>query len=147
VSMSATPVEHAARTVPRYLVAMSHPTTRRYVCDLIEQHCRCWIATTSPEAGPLSNALDDLYPDALIIEAATLTQAAPEIGERATHIVVIGPQPDPAYSDLAIEAGADAWVARDRLSTELLPALEHIQCDTDCRCGCHDHPHPEEASS
>lgn len=146
MSPSAALANTHTRAIPRFLVAMGHPTTRRYVCDLVEQHCRCWIATASPEPALLAAALDDLRPDALIIEAATLNDAAAALTDQVTHIVVIGPQPDTAYRDLALEAGADAWVARDRVATDLVAVLDHIRCDPMCQCGCHDHPKQQEVN-
>ena len=143
---SLTIVEDPTRTVPRFVVAVRHPTMRRYLCDLIEQHCRCWLATTSPEPVALRAAMAELQPDALIVEAATLSGATRALAGTTTHVVVIGPTPDDAYRDAALDAGADAWIARDDVATALLPALEHIRCSAGCRCGCHDHTRPEEVA-
>jgi DNA-binding NarL/FixJ family response regulator len=147
MSRSAATAEPASPTIPRFLIAMRHPTSRRYVSDLIEQHCRCWIATTSPDGDEVIAALDELRPDALLIEASLLNETATDLGKRTTHLVVIGPQPDDAYRDIALRAGADAWISRDQLATQLVPAIEHLQCDPDCQCGCHRHPASEEETA
>lgn len=125
--------------VPRFLVAMRHPTARRYVCDLIEQHCRCWLATAAPGAETLRSALDDLQPDALIVEAPTVRDLPCESLRRTWHLIVIGPEADDAYRHQAVQAGADAWIPRDHLGTELIPALQAIPCGSACSCACHRH--------
>jgi len=126
-------------SVPRFLVAMRHPTARRYVCDLIEQHCRCWLATTPPKAETLRSALDDLRPDALIVEAPTVQDLPRDLPQRTWHLIVIGPEADDAYRHQAVRAGADAWISRDHLGTELIPTLQAITCRPVCSCGCHQH--------
>jgi DNA-binding NarL/FixJ family response regulator len=119
---------------------MTHPTMRRYVCDLIERGCRCWLATTIPEPGPLHDVITNLHPDAIVLEAAQFPQCCPAIGDTfpISHIVVIGPYPDDAYRDAAYAAGAGAWIPRDRLPDELVHELHRIIGLTGCDCGCRD---------
>lgn len=39
------------------------------------------------------------------------------------HVVVIGPEPDPAYRSAALSQGAAAWVSRDHVGDELGAAV------------------------
>jgi DNA-binding NarL/FixJ family response regulator len=140
VSPSTTSPEHLQADVPRIVVAVLHPTMRRYVCDLIEQGCRCWLATTSPEPSALHEVVTSLHPDAIVIEASTFPQCCPDMADTfpVDHVVVVGPYPDDAYRDAAMQAGAGAWIPRDRLATELVHELRRITGQRDCRCGCQD---------
>lgn len=124
--------------VPRIVVAVAHPTMRRYLCDLIEQNCRCWLATTSPRDDELIAALARLQPDLLVIDHTP----GPVNGQRnrsaipSARVLVIGPEPDPSYRAKAIDGGAGAWVSRDRLDTELVPQLARMLAECGCECGC-----------
>lgn len=124
--------------VPRIVVAVAHPTMRRYLCDLIEQSCRCWLATTSSDPDELQAALGTLRPDVLVVDHAL----RPANGQRlqsafpASQVLVIGPEPDPAYRAAAIGVGAGAWLSRDDLATELVPELARILATCGCGCGC-----------
>jgi DNA-binding NarL/FixJ family response regulator len=124
--------------VPRIVVAVAHPTMRRYLCDLIEQNCRCWLATTSSDPDELQAALGRLCPDVLVVDHAL----RPVNGNRrqaafpAAQVLVIGPEPDSAYREAAIDGGAGAWLSRDDLETELVPELARMLADCGCGCGC-----------
>lgn len=124
--------------VPHVVVAVAHPTMRRYLCDLIEQNCRCWLATTSSDADDLRAALTTLQPDVLVIDHAL----RPTDDDRrqsaipAAQVLVIGPEPDPAYRAAAISGGAGAWLSRDDLETELVPEMVRLLAACGCDCGC-----------
>lgn len=131
-----TPIPTAASThapAPRVLVALAHPTMRRYVCDLIEHRCRCWVATAAPTS-ELAAVVADLGADAVVTDASGLRvlAAAGSLAPPAP-VLVIGPD-DEAYRDAALLAGAGAWVARthapETLGSELAEMLER------CTCGC-----------
>jgi DNA-binding NarL/FixJ family response regulator len=124
--------------VPRVVVAMSHPTMRRYVCDLIEQSCRCWLATTRPNAAELRDVIASLHPDVIVLEASRFPGCCPNMADTfpVGHVVVIGPYPDDAYRDAALTAGAGAWIPRDRLPNDLISELNRISGEAGCSCGC-----------
>lgn len=125
---------HTAPTgPPKVLVALAHPTWRRYVCDLIEQGCRCWLATTPPEPA-IVDVVAELSPDVVVTDGsgfAALREAGSAFS--GTHVLVIGPD-DEAYRDAAIRAGAGAWVGRASASAALLPELDGML--ERCTCGC-----------
>lgn len=124
--------------VPRIVVAVAHPTMRRYLCDLIEQRCRCWLATTSSDPDELQAALGTLRPDVLVVDHALrpVNGARRKSAFPAAQVLVIGPEPDPAYRAAAISGGAGAWLSRDDLETELVPALARMLAEGGCGCGC-----------
>ena len=119
---------------------MAHPTMRRYVCDLIEQGCRCWLATSSPEPVQLGHIVATLHPDVVVLESSTFPACCSGTSDvfPVEHVVVVGPYPDDAYRDAALAAGAGAWIPRDGLSNQLIHELLRITGQTDCTCGCQD---------
>ena len=79
--------------------------------------------------GDLPTAMHDLTPDLVIIDGAAFPQCCCGQSDDfpTGRIVVIGPEPDPAYMTLALGDGAGGWVARDDvaegLSAEMRTAL------------------------
>lgn len=134
----ATTADEHQTDVPRIVVAMNHPTMRRYVCDLIERGCRCWLATATPDPSSLHEVIANLHPDAIVLEASRFPQCCPDIGDTfpIRHIIVIGPYPDDAYRDAAHAAGAGAWIPRDHLSADLVHEVHRITGVAGCNCGC-----------
>ena len=125
---------HEAR-FPRIVVALAHPTMRRYVCDLIEQGCRCWLATTPPEWGPLIETVEALRPDVIVADAAAFSAAVGSTALLPAYpMLVIGSEPDGPYREAAVRAGARGWVGGDRLHRQLLPALGQILEASGCSC-------------
>lgn len=112
---------------PRIVVAVAHPTMRRYLCDLIEQNCRCWLATSSPEAKVLDAALANLAPDILVVDdLACFGDYQRWTAVPTDRVIVIGPEPDNSYRAAAMDAGVGAWVSRDQVDTELVLQLERM---------------------
>ncbi|MBI2705524.1 MAG: response regulator transcription factor [Actinobacteria bacterium] len=133
-----TAIDDAAIEAPRIVVAVVHPTMRRYICDLIEQGCQCWIATSGPDPDELQQTVLALRPDVVVLEAAQFPASYPRIVEvvPASRIVVIGRYADEAYRDAAMAAGAGDWISRDELSSRLAPVVQRITSHAGCRCGC-----------
>jgi DNA-binding NarL/FixJ family response regulator len=125
---------HEAR-IPRIVVALAHPTMRRYLCDLIEQGCRCWLATTGPGSEELAETVAALCPDVVVIDTAAFSargDATPVLPAR--QMLVIGSEPDAAYRQSALRAGAGGWVGRDHVATELLPEIRRMLEGSGCEC-------------
>lgn len=135
---------HGPSSTPRIVVAAGHPTMRRYICDLIELGCRCWLATTSPTSPDLDEVVRALQPDVVILDCAAVPDLAPycECSLRAGTLIVIGPTPDDAYRDAAARANVGAWMPRDDVATDLLPTLRRILDLAGQACDC-----PEPSSS
>lgn len=106
---------------PRVLVVMQHPAMLRFTRELLERECGCWVATEVRTGPALSRALDRLTPDLLVIDAgdfpACCFAALAHIPR--DRVIVIGPEPDPAYRDVALLNGAGGWLARDDVADEL----------------------------
>jgi DNA-binding NarL/FixJ family response regulator len=138
VSPTTTTDDRVDALVPRVVVAMVHPTMRRYVCDLIEQGCRCWLATTPPDPAQLTSIVVDLHPDLVLLEASRFPDCWPELADVLgnAHLLVVGPVPDDAYREAALAAGACAWISRDELPSELVNELGRITEKGGCNCGC-----------
>lgn len=121
---------------PKVLVALAHPTLRRYVCDVIEQGCRCWLATTAPGPG-MVDLVAELSPDAVVTDGSGFGMLR-EKGSTIppAHVLVLGPD-DEAYREAALRAGAGAWVDRGTAPTALVAELDGMLGR--CTCGCRPH--------
>jgi DNA-binding NarL/FixJ family response regulator len=122
---------------PRVLVVMRHPAMLRFTRQLLERECGCWVATEVHSGSSLTDALDELRPDLLVIDAADYpTCCATALGHISRgRVVVIGPEPDHAYRDLALANGASAWLARDDVADKLGTVMRRV-------LGCHHDPCP-----
>ena len=118
---------------PKVLVALAHPTLRRYVCDVIEQGCRCWLATTAPGPG-MVDLVAELGPDAVVTDQSGFSVLREQgAAIPSTHVLVLGPDDD-AYRDAAMRAGAGAWVDRGTAPAALVAELDGMLGR--CTCGC-----------
>lgn len=112
---------------PRVLIAITHPTMRRMILELLGREHGCWQTCLLDRE--LEVAMQELEPDLVVIDSAAFPQCCrsqPD-GYPRDRIVVVGPEPDTAYMAAALRDGAGGWVARDdiadRLSTEMRRAL------------------------
>ena len=112
---------------PRVVIAVAHPAMRRMILELLEQEHGCWQPCLLDQ--DLPTAMRDLTPDLVIIDGAAFPQCCCDQSDDfpRERIIVVGPEPDPAYMTLALSDGAGGWVARDdvaeRLSAEMRTAL------------------------
>lgn len=102
---------------PRVLVVMQHPGMLRFTRELLERECGCWVATEVRTG----SALGRLTPDLLVIDAADFPAccSAALAHIPRDRVIVIGPEPDPAYRDVALRNGAGGWLARDDVADKL----------------------------
>lgn len=112
---------------PRVLLVMQHPAMLRLTRLLLERECGCWVAT-EVQAGPaLAAALDRLAPDLLVIDVAGLRAGPSSLASMPRdRVIVIGPEPDQAYRDVAIALGAGAWLSRDEVADKLDDELRRL---------------------
>ena len=121
---------------PRVLVAVTHPTMRQLILELLEREHGCWDARSLD--ADLPAAMRHLEPDLVIIDSAGFPDccSGPPDGYPRQRVVVVGPEPDDAYMTAAFDQGAGGWLARDdvaeRLSVEMRRALGciHDPCPT-----------------
>lgn len=106
---------------PLVLVVMQHPAMLRYTREVLERECGCWVVTEVRTGPALAQALDDLAPDLLVIDAADFPNccAAALAHIARDRVIVIGPEPDPAYRAAALANGAAGWLARDEVADKL----------------------------
>lgn len=104
---------------PQVLIAIAHPAMRRMILELLEREHGCWQPCLLD--GDLPTAMRDLTPDLVIIDGAAFPQCCSGQSDDfpPERIVVVGPEPDPAYRILALSDRAGGWVARDDVAEEL----------------------------
>ena len=113
---------------PRVLVVMRHPAMLRFTRQLLERECGCWVATDACSGPSLARALDEVTPDLLVIDAAnfpTCCLAALDHIPRE-RIIVIGPELDHAYRDVALANGAGGWLAREEVADKLGSEMRRV---------------------
>jgi DNA-binding NarL/FixJ family response regulator len=106
---------------PRVLVVMRHPTMLRFTRQLLERECGCWVATAVRSGPSLARALDELTPDLLVIDAADFPACCLAALDHIPRdrVIVIGPELDPGYRDVALANGAGGWLAREEVADKL----------------------------
>lgn len=122
---------------PRVLVAMRHPSMLRFTRELLERECGCWVATESRTDRALAHTIEQFDPDLVVIDvagiAASCVTALAHV--RRDRVIVIGPEPDPAYRAAALRSGADAWLSRDEVA-------DRLGCEMRRVLGCRHDPCP-----
>ena len=124
---------------PTVLVAVAHPTLRALTVELLEREHGCWRARALAEPSGLAGEVRRAPPDLVVIDAGDFPRCCREVldGFPSDRVVVVGPEPDPAYERAARRAGAGAWVARDRVAEDLSAGMRaalgcsHVRCPDD----------------
>ena len=105
---------------PHIVVAVAHRGMRERIVDLLARDHGCWVVTPLGGLGGLDDVISS-DPDLIIIDAADF--AACWSGRVTSvplhHVVVIGPEPDPAFRQAVLDRGAGAWLSRDLVGEEL----------------------------
>lgn len=114
------------------LVAIRHPVLRRLTTELLDAACGCWATIVSLDDELLADAIVRIDPDVVAIDSldfpACCQTALADL--RPDRVVVIGPEPDPAYRQSALGQGAGGWVSQDRIGDDLTSAVwTALGCD------------------
>ena len=112
-------------TVPVILDAIRHPVMRRWSHELLVSERGCWTVAQPMVGEMLVDAITRTEPDVVVVDTVdfpTCCQAALEALPPG-HVIVIGPEPDPAYRSVAMAQGAAGWVSRDHVGDELALAV------------------------
>jgi DNA-binding NarL/FixJ family response regulator len=112
-------------TLPVVLDAIRHPVMRRWSDELLAAEPGCWTVA-QPEAGEmLVDAIARTEPDVVVVDTVDFPACCLAALDALPpgHVVVIGPEPDPAYRSAALAQGAAAWVSRDHVGDELAAAV------------------------
>lgn len=113
---------------PRVLVAIRHPAMLQFTREFLERECGCWVATEAHTGLALAEAIDRVLPDLLVIDAAGFPACCLEAIAHVPRgrIIVIGPEPDPAYRSAAMRSGAGAWLAREEVGDHLRAEMRRV---------------------
>ncbi len=122
----------ARHRTPAVLVAVRHPVLRRWTTELLEGARGCWATVQSGDSELLADAIARIGPDVVVLDSldfpACCKTALTDLGR--DHVVVIGPEPDLAYRQSALDQGAGGWVSQDRIADDLPRAVwAALACD------------------
>lgn len=118
------------------LNAIRHPYMRRWSEELLDTESGCWTLARTDGTEMVADAIRRCAPAVVVVDTidfpaccqAALNSLPPE------RVIVVGPEPDPAYRSAAVSLGAGGWVSRDHLGDELAAALRTaLGCPLD-RC-------------
>lgn len=110
---------------PTVLVGIRHPVMRRWTIELLGTEHGCWSVAQPRPGELLVDAIERSRPELVVVDSAdfpaccraALDALAPE------RVIVIGPEPDPAFRHHALSNGAGGWVPRDHIGEELSAAM------------------------
>jgi DNA-binding NarL/FixJ family response regulator len=119
---------------PQVVVAVAHRAMRTLIVILLERDHDCWAVSAIDGLNGLSAAATS-QPAAVIVDAADFERCCTELRRccfELPRVVVIGPEPDPAYRRAVLNRGAGAWLSREHVAEEL-PAV--LRASLDCTRG------------
>lgn len=112
---------------PSVVVAIVHPALRRLILDLLERDRARWRLHALDDRNDLLAVVIAAGPDLVVLDDGDIgwcRALAPHFAP--DRVIVIGPEPDPAYEHAARRAGAGAWLSRDRVADDLIPSMRHV---------------------
>ncbi len=107
---------------PHVVVAVAHYVMRALIVDLLDRGFWAVSAVDSlSELGHVASA----HPDLVIVDTGDFESCCRELPESLAlnRLIVVGPEPDPAYRQAALSRGAGAWLSRDCVAEDLGDAL------------------------
>ena len=136
--MTTTPAEVRAVSPGQWhvAVAIAHSAMHRLVVDLLKRDHGRWVVSAVDDVSDLGSA-DSAHPDLLIVDTADFAACCRRLPASLPpgRVIVIGPEPDPAYRQAALRGGAGAWLSRECVAEELCDALCSAQA-----CACESSP-------
>ena len=106
---------------PRVVIAVRHVPTRAMIIELLTREHGCWAPEPVDDPEQLAAALSGAPPDLIVVDGGDFPECCQQL--LATyprdHIVVIGPEPDSAYRNAALDNGAGGWLPRDDIGEAL----------------------------
>ena len=121
---------------PTVLVAVAHRTLRALTVELLEREHGCWDVQALEVPSDLARALTSAPPDLVVVDAADFPRCCRDAldGFPPDRVIVVGPEPDPAYERAARRSGAGAWLARDRVAEDLSAGMRAALGCSHARC-------------
>lgn len=112
---------------PSVVVAIAHPALRRLILDLFERDCVRWQLHAASDRRDLPAIVGAAGPDLVVLDDHEISWSPALAAVVAPQrVIVIGPDPDPAYERAARRAGAGAWLCRDRVGEDLIPSMRSV---------------------
>lgn len=121
---------------PVVLDAIRHPHMRHLSAELLTAAGGCWTLSTTRDDEMVADAVCRCDPAVVVVDSidfptccrAALKSLPPQ------RVIVVGPEPDPAYRAAAVSMGAGGWVSRDRIAEDLSAAVRSaLGCPYDQR--------------
>ena len=117
---------------PHVVLVVAHRAMRALIVELLHRDQDRWTVSTIDSVSEIGHDAS-LHPDLAIVDTAdfaTIRRHLPPSFAPA-QIVVIGPDPDPAYRRAALSDGAGEWMSRDCIAEELCAALRSALAGAD----------------
>lgn len=112
---------------PSVVLAVVHPALRRLILDLLALDRVRWKLCAVADRSHLPAIVIAAAPDLVVLDDEDIgwcLELGPDFAPH--HVIVIGPEPDPAYERTALGAGAGAWLCRDRVGEDLIPSMRRV---------------------
>lgn len=97
---------------------------RGLIVDLLKRDGGRWVVSAIDSVSKLSD-ISPLCPDLVVVDIADFAAVHQQLAAHFAidRVVVIGPEPDPAYRQAAMSRGTGAWLSRERVGEDLCDAL------------------------
>ncbi len=117
---------------PHVVVAVAHRVMREFIVELLNRDQGHWVVSAVDSVSELDHTVAS-YPDLVIVDTADFAGCCRRLPAEFSlaRVVVIGPEPDPAYRHAALHCGAGAWLSRERVAEDLCDALRSARA---CEC-------------
>lgn len=106
------------------VLVVAHRAMRGLIVELLNRDHGCWAVSAVDSVSELDHTALS-HPDLVIVDTADFAAVRRQLPPTFAleRVVVIGPEPDPAYRHAALHCGAGAWLSRERVAEELCDAL------------------------
>ncbi len=123
--MTVTRAEDAVSTGRLHVVlVVAHEAMRALIVDLLNLDGGHWVVSAVDGVAALGDDVSS-HPDLVVIDTADFAGCCRRLPASFPlgRVIVIGPEPDPAYRQAALHRGAGAWLSRECVAEELCDAL------------------------
>lgn len=109
---------------PHVVLVVAHRGMRNLIVELLRRDLGCWTVSVIDSVPEVDQSASS-HPDIVIVDTADFAMVRRQLPSTfaLARVVVIGPEPDPAYRQAAIHFGVGAWLSRDCIAEELCAAL------------------------
>jgi hypothetical protein len=106
---------------------MAHRALRHLVLELLEEDHVRWQLHEVADRCDLAAVVISAEPDLVVLADRDLSWCLEVLPNFAPHrVVIIGPEPDPAYEHAARRAGVGAWLPSDRVAEDLIVSMHRV---------------------